>query len=83
MKSPPDSPPRDRLLTLTRVSALTGYPVRSLRRWCARGRIPGAWQPAGREGAWYVPAGTLELLRPTPSMADVADLSEHPEALRK
>ena len=54
---PPD--PLDRLLPLRAVARLTGLNERTLRAWCARGRLPGAWQPGGHTGSWYVPARTL------------------------
>ena len=77
---PPDSlplpDPLDRLLTLRRVAQVTPYSERSLRRWCARGRVPGAWQPGGREGAWYVPARALLTLGATPAtVANLADVA--------
>jgi hypothetical protein len=70
----PPVPPEDRLLTLRRVAALTGYDVHSLRRWCAAGRVPGATQPGGYAGSWYVPRRALQQL-------GVVEVSETPEAV--
>ena len=37
-----------------------GLSVRTVRLWCSRGRIPGAWQPGDYNGAWQIPLSTYD-----------------------
>lgn len=57
------------LLTVSEVNKLTGWSERTIRLWCRNGRIPGAWQPGGHSGSWYIPRRALAIL----SVADIAD----------
>ncbi len=42
------------------VAKCLGVSSRTVIRWCQAGRIPGAWQPAGYLGSWFIPLSYLE-----------------------
>lgn len=49
----------------------------SVRRMCRKGRLKGAYQPAGYQGKWLVPMATLSTIRTCPPwlMTDLTDLT--------
>lgn len=55
----PPLEPQDRPVSLAKVARLTGLNERSLRHWCATGRLTD-WQPSGASGHRYVTARALE-----------------------
>ena len=55
----PPLAPEDRPVALAKVARLTGLNERSLRHWCATGRLID-WQPSGASGHRYVTARALE-----------------------
>lgn len=68
-----------RFLSIAEVEALTGLSGRTLRSWCARGRIAGAKQPGGYAGSWLMPTEALVdlgLLDDHAETANLADLNE-------
>lgn len=58
------------MLTLAAYMAETGASERTVRRWLADGRLPGA-RMVGRQ--WMIPADTMPLPDP-PAIRDLADL---------
>ena len=59
------------LLSIREVHELTGLSERTLRHWCTTGAIPGAWQPAGLYGSWYIPCRALAVF----GYGDLADIA--------
>lgn len=55
----PPLAPEDRPVSLAKVAKLTGLSERSLRRWCATGKLR-SWQPSSYNGHRYITARDLE-----------------------
>lgn len=48
---------------------------RNITRMCNQGKLPGAYQPGGDKGTWFIPVEALEAIRPCPP-ALLSELSE-------
>ncbi len=54
-------------LTAAQVAERLGAGVRTVARWCAEGRLPGARKIGAARGAWYIPEAALQgFERPKP-----------------
>lgn len=52
-------------LTTTQVAERLGISPRTAARWCAQGRIPGAYKEGeGARATWYVPVAALVAVEP-------------------
>ena len=65
-----------RVIGTAKASRWLGVSERSVRRLCAQGRLPGAYQPAGYAGKWLVPLKALKRLRATPADPSLSALAE-------
>jgi excisionase family DNA binding protein len=54
----PVEPPAEGLLTLSQVAERVGRAVSTVKGWCNRGELPGAFKLNGRD--WRVPPASLE-----------------------
>lgn len=61
-----------------------GLSERTVRDLCQKGKLEGAWQPAGFQGKWLISTECLRAIRPEPAdptlvadLADSADLAEN------
>jgi hypothetical protein len=65
------------VVSTAKAAAWLGVPERTVRDLCAKGKLEGAYQPAGYQGAWLIPITTLEAIRSRPvDMALFADLAK-------
>lgn len=65
-----------RVIGTAKASRWLGVSERSVRRLCAQGRLPGAYQPAGYSGMWLVPLKALQRIRGTPADPSLSALSD-------
>ncbi len=65
------------LYSTAKAARWLGIPERTVREWCATGKLEGAKQWSGYQGKWLIPLTTLETLLPRPvDPSLLADLAE-------
>ena len=67
-------------MSTAKAAKWLGVPERTVREWCATGRLEGAFQPAGHYGKWLIPLRAIEAMLPYPAdaslLADIADIAD-------
>jgi hypothetical protein len=68
------------MLGTAKAARWLNVPERTVREWCATGKLAGAHQWSGYLGSWLIPVTTLETLRSRPAdislLADLAETAE-------